>query len=98
VLDHILLLAAEVALQEIYEFLEERGNGSGERFLDALNEGLAQLGTFPWSGSHFHRQYRRLLISGHRYGLIYSIEGRRVVVARIIDLRQDLEAIRRSLG
>jgi len=41
--------------------------------LEALNGALTQIRTFPRSGSAFHERYRRLLISGYRYGIIYSI-------------------------
>lgn len=96
-LDLILLTRAEHALQEIYEFLEDRETGNGDRFLESLDTALGQLRRFPQSGSRFHRSYRRLLISGWRYGLIYCVEGRRVVVTRLVDLRQDPEALRESL-
>jgi plasmid stabilization system protein ParE len=98
VLELILLAAAEVTLQEIYGYLEELGTGTGDRFLNALETALTQIRTFPRSGSSFHQRYRRVLISGYRYGIIYSIEGRRIVVTRIVDLRQDPETIRRNLG
>ncbi len=92
------LNAAEIALQEIYDHLEELGTEKGDRFLKALEAALTQIRTFPRSGSAFHRRYRRLLISHHRYGIIYSIEGRRLVVTRIVDLRHDPDRIRRNLG
>lgn len=97
-LDLILLAAAEATLQEIYEKMEERESGRGDDFLEELDEALTQLRTFPRSGAAFHRNYRRLLIPGRRYGLIYSIEGNRVMVTRLVDLRQDPELVRRSLG
>lgn len=96
-LDLILLTAAEIALQEIYDYLEELGAGKGDRFLHALEAALTQIRTFPRSGRAFHQRYRRVLISRHLYGVIYSIEGRRIVVTRIVDLRQDPESIRRNL-
>ncbi|HEV7406750.1 MAG TPA: type II toxin-antitoxin system RelE/ParE family toxin [Chthoniobacteraceae bacterium] len=95
--DLIFLAGAEFALQEIYNSLEERESGRGDRFLEVLDGALTQVRTFPRSGSPFHRSYRRLLIPGHRYGIIYSIEGRRVVVTRLVDLRQNPESIRRGL-
>lgn len=97
-LDLILLTAAEIALQEIYDYLEELGTGKGDRFLSALETALKQIRTFPRSGSAFHARYHRVLISRYRYGVIYTIEARRIVVTRIVDLRQDPESIRRNLA
>ena len=97
VLDLVFLAAAESALQEIYGYLEELQPGGGDGFLEALDGALTQIRTFPRSGSAFHARYRRLLISGYRYGIIYSIEGHRVLVTRLVDLRQNPETIRQSL-
>lgn len=41
--------------------------------------------------------YRRLLIPETPYGIFYSITGTRVLIAAILDLRQDPEQIKRRL-
>ncbi len=58
---------------------------------------FGQLRTFPQIAPLFHESYRRLLVHGYPYGIFYSIEGSRIIVAGVMDLRQDPEAIRRRL-
>jgi plasmid stabilization system protein ParE len=98
VLELVLLAAAEAALQEIYNFLENFSPKAADDFLSALDSTVSQIRTFPRSGSPYHKRYRRVLIPDSRHALIYSLEGGRVIVARIVDLRQDPEVIRRSLN
>ena len=40
---------------------------------------------------------RRLLIDEHQYGLLYSIEGRRVMVTAVVSSKQDSDSTRRML-
>ena len=62
-----------------------------------LDVALGRLRTFPELAPPFHEAYRRLLVHGFPYGVFYTIEGRRIIVAAIMDLRQDPEVIRRRL-
>jgi len=89
----VLLLQADVDIQQAYEAYEIYQEGRGEIFLRQLDLALGLLRQFPEMGPLFHRQYRRLLVSEFPYGIFYTIEGSRIIVIRVQHLRQDLEAI-----
>lgn len=59
---------------------------------------FAHLRTFPEIAPIFHRSYRRLLLPHFPYGIFYTLESGRIIIAAITDLRQDPDAIRRRLG
>jgi plasmid stabilization system protein ParE len=89
----VFLLSAEVDIQAAYEFYEAFQPGRGGVFLRHLDLAFGQLRTFPESAPLFRTPYRRLLIRGFPYGVFYSLAGRRVIVAAVMDLRQDPEWI-----
>lgn len=62
-----------------------------------LDVAFGQLRTFPEIAPVFHESYRRLLVHGFPYGIFYSLEGGRIIVSGVMDLRQDPEAMRRRL-
>jgi plasmid stabilization system protein ParE len=62
-----------------------------------LNVAFAQLRTFKEIAPVFHGSHRRLLVHGFPYGIFYTIEGRRIIVSGVMDLRQDPDVIRRRL-
>ncbi len=64
------------------------------RHLDAA---FGRLRTFPEISPPIHEAHRRLLVHGFPYGIFYTLEGRRIIVAAVMDLRQDPEIIRRRL-
>jgi hypothetical protein len=64
------------------------------RHLDVVFTRIRQ---FPLSAPAFHERYRRTLVPGFPYGIFYSVEGRRIIVAGVMDLRQNPETIRRRL-
>jgi plasmid stabilization system protein ParE len=76
----------------------KRQVGHGEVFLRHLDLALGRLRAFPEIAPVFHGSYRRLLVHGFPFGIFYTIEGRRMIVAGILDLRQDAENIRRRLS
>ena len=93
----IFLLSAEVDIQTAYEFYEAIQTGRGEVFMRHLDVAFGQLRSFPEIAPMFHESYRRLLIHGFPFGIFYTIEGRRVIISGVMDLRQVPEAIRRRL-
>lgn len=94
----VFLLSAEADIQTAYEFYEAYQSGRGDVFLRHLDAALGTLSAFPGIGPNFHGTYRRLLVPGFPYGIFYSIEGRRIVIASVMDLRQEPQKIRRSIG
>jgi hypothetical protein len=49
-------------------------------------------------GPLFHGKYCRLLVPRFPYGIFYTVESNRIVVAGVMYLRQNPEAILRRLG
>ena len=95
--EFVFLFAAEADIQTAYEFYEAYQEGRGEIFMRHLDAALGRLRAFPEMAAPFHETHRRLLVPGFPYGVFYSIEGRRIIVAGVMDLRQDPEATRRRL-
>jgi hypothetical protein len=62
-----------------------------------LDWALGQLRDFPEIAPIFHGSYRRLLVQGFPYGVFYTIEGRRIIIAGVLDLRQDPKIVRQRL-
>jgi hypothetical protein len=93
-----LLHSADVDIQIAYERYESQQDGRGEIFLRHLDVALERLRKFPRTGPLFHRTYRRLVVPAYPFGIFYSLAGTRIVVAGVIDLRQDPENIQRRLN
>lgn len=70
----------------------------GERFDIPCERALELLRNHQSIGPIFRHRYRRLLIPKTPFGIFYTIEGERVMVGAILDLRQDHEAILKRLG
>ncbi|MEO6034496.1 MAG: type II toxin-antitoxin system RelE/ParE family toxin [Verrucomicrobiota bacterium] len=94
----VFLFSADADIQAGFSFYEEYQPSRGEIFMRHLDLAFGRLRTFPEIAPVFHEIYRRLLVPGFPYGIFYSIEGRRIIVAGVLDLRQDPEIIRRRLG
>jgi len=95
--DLIFLFSADADIQSAYEFYEAVQPGRGEVFMRHLDVAFGQLRTFPENAPLFHESYRRLLVHGFPYGIFYSLEGGRIIVSGVMDLRQDPHAILRRL-
>lgn len=87
----VLLIEAQLDYFKAYERYGERFDGPCEQSLELLrNHHLI--------GRVFRRHYRRLLIPKTPFGIFYTVEGERVMVGAILDLRQDPRAILKRLG
>ena len=67
----------------------------GVRQLDAA---LTMLRQHPEAAPVYAGPYRRMLVREFPYGVFYQAQPTRIIVAAIMDLRQDPRAIRRKLG
>jgi toxin ParE1/3/4 len=94
----VLLLSADLDVQEAFEYYEEHQEGRGAVFLRHLELALEQLRRFPESGTRFHRSYRRLLVPSFPHGVFYVVEARGVIITGVMDTRRDPEAILRRLS
>jgi toxin ParE1/3/4 len=94
----VFLFSADADIQTAYEFYEAYQAGRGEVFMRHLDVGFGRLRISPEIAPIFYGPYRRLLVHGFPYGIFYTVEGRRIIVTGVMDLRQDPDIIRRSLG
>jgi len=93
----ILLLSAEIDIQQAYNRYEEYQEGRGVIFIHHLEAAFNQLRTFPKCGPVVFGIYRRLLVPSFPYGIFYAFEARGIVIIGVMDNRQDPEAIARRL-
>lgn len=93
----VFLFAADADIQTAYEFYEAYQDGRGEVFMRHLDAAIGRLRTFPEIAPPIHEAHRRLLVHGFPCGVFYTLEGRRIIIAAVMDLRQDPEAIHRRL-
>ena len=94
----VFLFIADADIQTGYEFYEACQAGRGEIFMRHLDVAFGRLRTSPEIAPVFLGSYRRLLVHGFPYGIFYTLEGRRIIISGVMDLRQDPVVIRRRLG
>jgi plasmid stabilization system protein ParE len=92
------LLSAEIDLQELYSRLLEINPGRAGEFQESVEIALRDLESHPRLGSNFGGRYRRILLLPLPIGIFYSVEGNRIFIHAVLDVRQDPDAIRRRLG
>ena len=97
-LEVIFLLAAEVDVQGAYERFEEQREGRGDQFLRHLRHLESLLAGNPQMGVSVGRGIRKLLMPRFDHGIFYTVEGSRIMVAAVIDLRRDPDYIRSRIG
>lgn len=93
----ILLLQADVDIQSAFERYEDYQDGRGEVFLRQLDAVLTLARQYPEIGRPVEGRYRRMLMRNFPYGVFCTIEPSRIVIAVIMDLRQDPGALQRRL-
>jgi len=93
----VFLFSADADIQSGYEFYEAVQAGRGEVFMRHLEVAFGRLRVFPEIAPVFHGAYRRLLVRGFPYGIFYALEGGRIIVSGVMDLRQNPETIRQRL-
>ena len=80
-----------------YVRFEELGEGLGDRFYRTIDYVLERIRQFPQIAPVYEGPYRRLVVRAFGYGIFYTVEGERVMVGAILDLRQDPDSIRSRL-
>src|SRR4051812_16884572 len=89
----IVLLAADLDIQRIFELHEDRREGKGVTFMQRLEACFGQLRRFPESGPVAYKRYRRLVIPKTMYAIYYAVHPLRVTVRAVMDVRQHRAAI-----
>ena len=93
-----LLRGAEADLLESYVRFEDSRSGLGDRFYRTLDFALERMRQHPEIGRVHRGAYRRLVLRPFGFGVFYTVEGERIMVGAILDLRQNPEAIARRLS
>ncbi len=93
----VFLLAAEMDVQAAYEWFDAQREGRGDQFLSHLKALESLLIKNPRMGVSVDSKIRKLLMPRFDYGIFYTIEGERIMVAAVLDLRRDPYFIRSRL-
>jgi len=91
------LSGADADLQNIFNRFEDYREGFGAEFIAVVDAYLARISTFPEIAPIYVEKVRRQVMSGFPYGIFYEIYPARILVAAILDLRQDESTIRQRL-
>lgn len=83
-------------LQEVYEQLEDGSEGRGTRLVEDIHRILDLLAAQPLMGSSFEKPTRKLLVA-RQYGIIYSPEDRGIIILAFVDMRRDLQPLRKRI-
>jgi plasmid stabilization system protein ParE len=92
-----LLRGAEADLLEHFIRCEERSIGRGDRLYESVDRALELLRQQPEMAPVYRGNVRRLVLRPFDLGVFYSIEGERLMIGAILDLRQGPDAIERRL-
>jgi plasmid stabilization system protein ParE len=95
-MDIVWLAAAERDLMHLYDRAEL--SQGGDQLLENVRRSTENLRAFPFIAPAFADRIRRLVLVGRSLGVFYCVEGARVMVLRVLDLRQEPGTIRRKLG
>ena len=93
----IFLRGAEADLFAAWVRYEEALPGLGDRFEAEVRAVLLRIAELPESAPIYAGEFRRLLVRRFEHGVFYRIQGTRIVITAVLDLRQDPTAIRRRL-
>jgi plasmid stabilization system protein ParE len=91
------LSGADADLQEIFNRFEDYREGFGTEFITVVDAYLARIAAFPEIAPVYLAGIRRQVMQRFPYGIFYQAGPMRIVVAAILDLRQDEEQILRRL-
>ena len=80
---------AEADLQEARQWYERQRPGLGKELVDEVRRAMRSLCEQPERRPFYHRDFRRLLLRRFPYKLFYLTESDRVIVFRILHVKQD---------
>ena len=93
----VILRGAEADLQSAFDHYEDKVEGLGREFILTIDGSLTTVSQFPEMARLYHKTIRRLVVNRFPYGIFYAVEGQRIVVHAVLDLRQDPQNIRKRL-
>ena len=93
----VVLSGADAHVLGIYRRLDEASDGLGDVFYEDFLKACARLSQHPEIAPRYHKRFRKLLLIRWQVGIFYSLDGLRIMVSAVMDLRQDPRSIRRYL-
>ena len=81
-----------LARQEMLDaarWYEEKRPGLGPCFIDAVDEAVTRLQKLPQMGRRLDSTYRRVLVRGFPYGVIYVVENDGLFVYAVMHLHRE---------
>ena len=75
------------AYEEMVEsarFYEERDEGLGTRFLDAVEDTIKRIRSFPHAGPVARADIRERLVSGFPFTILYQFENDRIYIGAVM--------------
>lgn len=92
-MEGVILSGADADLDEIFATRE-----NAEEFLVTLDRQLDLARRFPFLAPRaFSKRLRKMKVKRTPFGIFYTVEGRRLMVIAIQDLRQDPDALVRTV-
>jgi toxin ParE1/3/4 len=80
---------AETDLQEAWAWYESQRAGLGEELLVEIRTAVRLLEKDPGRRPFYYRDFRRIIARRFPYKIFYRIEGKRVIVFRILHAKQE---------
>jgi toxin ParE1/3/4 len=80
---------AKADVRKAAGWYERQRPGLGREFVAEVDATLNRVAESPYQYQVLHREARRAIVRRFPYGAFYRIEGDKVVVFGVIDLRQD---------
>jgi plasmid stabilization system protein ParE len=79
---------AKAELRHAASFYEDSREGLGQEFLDAVESAFAHIRRHPMLWRVLKGRFRRYLMHGFPYAVIYTIDGRTIYVAAVMHLKR----------
>lgn len=89
---------AELDLQDIYNWYEQRSQGLGSEFIRVVDASLATIQRNPQSFPVVYKQLRRKLIRRFPYGIFYLIEAETIVIIGCFHVKRDPQQWQKRLS
>lgn len=90
-------MQADSDIQSAYNRYEGFQEGRGAVLLHQLEAALTMMRRHPFIARTYAGPFRRMLIRDFPLGIFYEVQPTRIVVVRVMDLRQDPRTLRRGL-
>ena len=84
----VFLPSALREMEDAFEWCQAQMGGLGYAFLDEVDEGVHRILAWPLAHSVMGRDHRRCLIRRFPYGLIYGMDGDRIVILAVAHLHR----------